>query len=894
MKFTYNPRIIEQLGTELITSDEIAITELIKNAYDAKAKIINIHFADSFDQLDKKKLKQPLSFELKEVLNGNLKTEKDNKEIAYTNLIVIEDDGKGMSKKKIKDGFFVVGTTLKKDEKKKEKEKILLGDKGIGRLSAQRLSPILVLESTSEEDDEINIISIRWADFIKSTEAETIDLFLPKKKKCAYTRLWLIGTRNTPVQFDEYFEVSNIIGYDLFGKPTLSKKPLLKLKGDLQHALSFLFSPFNNAKLSVDINFRYNDKDIQVNFHSDTLKVAETEHTFEFKKNTLKLNLKVKPWFLQRIHKKLLGKKLYQDWVQDPKFYGELLNKYSNRFEVSLSQEYTIEYLLSSVEKILYSNKSKGSKTKRKTEEYKKEIEKAKIEFAQALEKFLPIEGKVFSFKRDAQLLRMAVDSALAQNILASDSNINEVRTFLDIHNGIKLYRNNYRIGTIGNKDDDWVKLQQERTKGQQFYRFELGNIIGYVNLNDPFQKYIYETSSRQHINDNQYKKALHILIDFIFNHKFYEFNRIASEIAKEILHAEKLIPVNNEEEIRNENENARNIIEIAKTQIKSFKKVFEKIRDHIEMDTQEKVVKVKKALQSIKEETLNFTENADKTLTSFNKNTQIMSVAENRVKEIETEAYNNYKLMANGLVTEVITHELHSLVAGKQNKELNLERFENIKNFLFVHQAYDLNNTDLHPIKTSYSNLLKNLNKIGSFYQFLEKTFLYKGDRDELVTQNVIIFLQEFYTRFENRLIKNKIELDYKNVDIDIEAPQGTLVHLFYNLIENSIYWIQERQKRARSDKFYQIDEADKISITKINNYVFHYYDTGTGVLKQYQHTLFQPLVSGKHNGRGMGLYIVHKFLESFGASIILLNDENPFGNKYIFEINFRNNQKE
>ena len=35
---------------------------------------------------------------------------------------------------------------------------------------------------------------------------------------------------------------------------------------------------------------------------------------------------------------------------------------------------------------------------------------------------------------------------------------------------------------------------------------------------------------------------------------------------------------------------------------------------------------------------------------------------ADEQLKAIEVESYNNYKLMANGLITETITHELHSI----------------------------------------------------------------------------------------------------------------------------------------------------------------------------------------------------------------------------------------
>ena len=62
--------------------------------------------------------------------------------------------------------------------------------------------------------------------------------------------------------------------------------------------------------------------------------------------------------------------------------------------------------------------------------------------------------------------------------------------------------------------------------------------------------------------------------------------------------------------------------------------------------------------------------------------------------------------------------------------------------------------------------------------------------------------------------------------------------------------------------------------------------YDTGTGVSKSMEDILFEPLQSGKplSEGRGMGLYIVRKLLESFGGEIELLDERNEYGNRYKF----------
>src|SRR4051812_43406973 len=102
MKFTYNPRILRHLGTELITSDEIAITELIKNSYDAEATKVLIHFATNYDSIDLKSLANPIPKEV----------ETEIKSLAESNLIIIEDNGKGMSYDTLQKGFFEVGSTI--------------------------------------------------------------------------------------------------------------------------------------------------------------------------------------------------------------------------------------------------------------------------------------------------------------------------------------------------------------------------------------------------------------------------------------------------------------------------------------------------------------------------------------------------------------------------------------------------------------------------------------------------------------------------------------------------------------------------------------------------------------------------------------------------------------
>lgn len=99
--------------------------------------------------------------------------------------------------------------------------------------------------------------------------------------------------------------------------------------------------------------------------------------------------------------------------------------------------------------------------------------------------------------------------------------------------------------------------------------------------------------------------------------------------------------------------------------------------------------------------------------------------------------------------------------------------------------------------------------------------------------------------------------------------------------------------RKFAEVDKNYLYSEKDRIAIEPYGNDIV-VYDTGTGVVKTMEDILFEPLESGKpnHEGRGMGLYIVKKILNSFNANIELLSERNLYGNRYKFLISINDEE--
>ena len=114
----------------------------------------------------------------------------------------------------------------------------------------------------------------------------------------------------------------------------------------------------------------------------------------------------------------------------------------------------------------------------------------------------------IFSFKQNAAIGENIIIESLKEIEKDQEYNLKALKEFLKDYNGIKLYRDVYRIGFLGDKENDWIKLQQFRTKGQQWYRFDLGNTVGYVSVRDPEQKNIQEISSRLDINENEVSYA--------------------------------------------------------------------------------------------------------------------------------------------------------------------------------------------------------------------------------------------------------------------------------------------------------------------------------------------------------------------------------------------------
>ena len=193
MSFRFAARTILELGKELISSDEVALYELIKNAIDAGShasrspsdwcclightlqrwKIWTTEFprAEFWPTSARGCCTghlliafQPL-WQLSTPPRDGLSRFRAALKAAYRrhNWIEIRDKGEGMSLDTLYDVYLTVGTRSRR--RMNVAGATFLGDKGVGRLSAMRLGNFLQVTTATADEFRWNILKIDWCLF---------------------------------------------------------------------------------------------------------------------------------------------------------------------------------------------------------------------------------------------------------------------------------------------------------------------------------------------------------------------------------------------------------------------------------------------------------------------------------------------------------------------------------------------------------------------------------------------------------------------------------------------------------------------------------------------------------------------------------------------------------
>jgi hypothetical protein len=134
----FHPRVFSALGSDLVTNDLVAITELVKNSYDAFASRVDVRFGSD----------------------------------ERGNYIEILDDGQGMGRDTIEKVWCMVATPYRQAKhtaRRGGKTRRASGEKGLGRLSAARLGAKLEM-LTKARGDKCWHVTADWDEIAEAND----------------------------------------------------------------------------------------------------------------------------------------------------------------------------------------------------------------------------------------------------------------------------------------------------------------------------------------------------------------------------------------------------------------------------------------------------------------------------------------------------------------------------------------------------------------------------------------------------------------------------------------------------------------------------------------------------------------------------------------------------
>jgi len=456
-------RLLSMLGDQLIKNETIALTELVKNAYDADASECDVRFL-GFDS---------------ENLSNNAGAS-----------IVIDDNGNGMSYEVITTHFLNPATPIKwtkKDEEphKSPKGRIVQGEKGIGRFSMLKLGRVVTILSKQEYSDTVHKVVFDFANYD--------DEFLTDTKK-------LDGQQVFGEQ--EIFLDEIVVRYESLQASNFSKELFAKSRKGTTIIIENLKGQWSSAKIGdfekglLRFNpFELDSDEIVTNkdFSVDTF-INDMKHDYQADE-------------LRKLRDIVFHKALYKINGKYDENGKKLTFSYSEAGGDLQSVE--IFLTLEAAEQLQsFSAAKRATQDFQKLQIYREDVRKDTSKKRQRLSDFF--KNGVGTECGDFEFSFYIFDfKANPKDPLGLPSNekdiIRDHRMF--------LYRDGVRVQPYGAPDDDWLQIDRHRAEIRANEQFSNDQLFGQIKITKAGNEKLKDKTSREGIIEDSQAFAQLILL---------------------------------------------------------------------------------------------------------------------------------------------------------------------------------------------------------------------------------------------------------------------------------------------------------------------------------------------------------------------------------------------
>lgn len=750
--------------------------------------------------------------------------------------IKITDDGDGMNLDSIKNGWLVVSNSAKRQLKKSggatNGKRTPLGDKGLGRLGSQRLAKNVELVSVPAGDRSERHVGFCWADFDNTSRLTDVPIKGPIERK---------ATRRSGTTL----LLSGLVDPDRWRGPDAKKL--------LEEELAELVSPFESIN-AFDLLITVDGVQLDLATVAKRLRQqADTTFSLTFDGKKMAMHGRAK-----------LRQMEPSDRVRRAIFEEEVHSNNGKQLLVRLQSE---------AEKHAFTVSPATSAawfTAFKQTVALEDLDKV----AQDLDR-QPISPGPFRAELDAFDLSKSPDVAVF-------SSIKEFRALIKTLAGVRVYRDGFGVRV----DRDFLKLARAWTGGSSWYGLKPANTIGYIAISARDNSDLVETTDREGFKKTPHFFNFEMLLQrFVkFTHDTLEFvRRETLAYCDEFVHeSANVAPTMTTEELAArvgryfDSTSAleakvavlRNSVALAFRQAQEAGKSSQKstrltVEQRAEIETiMRSITDALTKSETALEELSNLLGQAPEIRNTY----ELLSIHLQRFSQRLSEAY---ETMSLGLTAEALVHEISVIADGLAERVAEIKKhLDNPARIEAKAKAF------VRHVDTSIAGLRKQLGH-------LDPSLKYAREKREVI--NLLEFCEGLKSYHESRWRDGDLVLEVSDVstnDFLVSVNRGKLTQIFDNLILNGQYWLREAIRRGKHP-------PGKMSI-ELRAPLVLFSDNGRGIDPSVAGTLFEPFVTTREGGRGLGLFIVRELLDSEGSTVRLSRSRNSSGRHFEFEMDF------
>lgn len=818
-----HPSVVFKLGEDLITDEVQALVELIKNSYDADSPVARV-------VVDTKAITTIVVGDRSETLKGS---------------ITIQDRGVGMTRGQLVQGWLTVSNSWKKRYKtdgslpagQAKPKRTPLGDKGLGRLGAQRLGDVLEVETRSARGPSEAwraVIPWRLFDFAESLDEVpvTVERFTGGTSRPG-TTLRILGLKST-----------------LWTEAAA--------RDELRRHLAALVSPFGQ-KRGFKIEIVIDDAPLDLYEITSRLRsAAELTYKFSYAHGALIVTSSISRDFFKPNSQGELP--AFHQYMEEDNGRG-----FSHWLFTNKTADIKRLGIFSSTDNHLFASKQTIVATEHSTV--------LSLVDGQLVDPG-PFEGEVD-----------AVD--LASDRSGVFDSRTQYRDFVRSVSGIKIFRDGFGIRTPG----DWLNLGARWSTGRSYYSLRPDNVIGYIDISAEHNPQLEETTDREGFRATpayqNFYALLQLWLDYtadlqeLLRRSWLQYLRDVRKAEAEVeptATPEELLrrmdkTIQDVGKSREPLRRAREDLDRIRRQSSRLAKDSGRDTSQPELELQglelsERFTEVLLAIQETAERVSGATLEVDEVLARAQKERLAIAVVRDQLDILREQLSDAWATVALGITAEALTHEMLNIADRLRGQTTSIDR--HVKALQLSDNAIS---TYLEYVRSAASALHRQLNHLNPGLRYM---------RERKDTFRISKFLEDFSAFFRSRYNEDRIKLDLViEQDFSVTVNRGRLTQVLDNLVLNSEYWIKDLQMR---EPFTGV-----ITLSCIRPHV-KVSDNGPGVSPNVEDSLFEPFVTTKsrdRGGRGLGLFVARQLLDADGCTIRLLPERGADGRRHAFEIN-------